>query len=260
MLASTFIILEGVGERTERRLWRTGIKTWDDFVNTDTPPPLIGRERKARYDRALTEARAALRGRDAAYFGARLEPRDQWRLYREFRDDAVCLDIETDGRAAGSGTVTVIGLYSHGTLTTLVQGVDLTEEACLKALAPCRLLVTYFGSGFDLPYLARAYPRLGRRLRQLPHLDLCPAGAAVGLRGGLKAVERQVGLGRPADVVGLDGWDAVRLWEAYESGDDAALERLCRYNAEDVRNLIPVADVIVARLSRAVGLPTVGVG
>ncbi|MCZ7406608.1 MAG: ribonuclease H-like domain-containing protein [Candidatus Methanoperedens sp.] len=37
--------------------------------------------------------------------------------------------------------------------------------------------------------------------------------------------------------MGISGFDAVRLWNMYERGDDEALELLIRYNREDVENL-----------------------
>lgn len=57
-----------------------------------------------------------------------------------------------------------------------------------------------------------------------------------GLYGGLKAVERQLGI--PRSLPHLDGRDAMRLWAAYvDRGEEEALELLLRYNREDVENL-----------------------
>ena len=46
------------------------------------------------------------------------------------------------------------------------------------------------------------------------------------------------------DIQGLNGWDAVILWEAWIKGDSKAKERLCDYNEADVRNLEPLAEHI----------------
>ncbi len=68
----------------------------------------------------------------------------------------------------------------------------------------------------------------------------------MGLRGGLKLVERRLGLDR-GDVAGLDGWDAVRLWQRYEFYDDLrALRTLLDYNAADVTGLEYLAEYAVA--------------
>ena len=56
------------------------------------------------------------------------------------------------------------------------------------------------------------------------------------LYGGLKSVERQLGVERR--LVDMNGWEAVRLWWKYvESFDLDALDRLLEYNKEDVVNL-----------------------
>jgi uncharacterized protein YprB with RNaseH-like and TPR domain len=56
------------------------------------------------------------------------------------------------------------------------------------------------------------------------------------LYGGLKAVERQIGIERR--LKGVNGWEAIRLWWKYQSdADEEALDRLLEYNKEDVVNL-----------------------
>ena len=51
------------------------------------------------------------------------------------------------------------------------------------------------------------------------------------MQGGLKHIEHEVQIARETDVVGLDGWEAVRLWHQWCAGDEAARD-LCfvRYN------------------------------
>jgi uncharacterized protein YprB with RNaseH-like and TPR domain len=50
---------------------------------------------------------------------------------------------------------------------------------------------------------------------------------------------------------GLDGWDAVRLWNRWRYGHDpAALELLLAYNAADAMNLEPLADYLYDRFAQ----------
>jgi hypothetical protein len=70
------------------------------------------------------------------------------------------------------------------------------------------------------------------------------------LTGGLKAVERAVGIGR--DRPDLSGRDAVRLWHEYERGDESALETLVAYNRADTVHLETLLDVVTRRLHDAV--------
>jgi uncharacterized protein YprB with RNaseH-like and TPR domain len=69
---------------------------------------------------------------------------------------------------------------------------------------------------------------------------------SLGLTGGLKAVEREVGIDR--DRPDLLGRDAVRLWREYERGDEGALETLVSYNRDDTENLQTLIELVTTRL------------
>jgi len=56
-----------------------------------------------------------------------------------------------------------------------------------------------------------------------------------------KKIEQAFGIERSERTRGLDGWDAVRLWDAYQRGRGDALDLLVEYNLEDVKNLEPLA-------------------
>ncbi len=71
----------------------------------------------------------------------------------------------------------------------------------------------------------------------LVHLDLRYLLKELGLSGGLKNIELQLGITRPDEVAGVDGYEAVRLWRRYKQGNLEALETLIKYNIEDIVNL-----------------------
>ncbi|MDV2502615.1 MAG: ribonuclease H-like domain-containing protein [bacterium] len=140
------------------------------------------------------------------------------------------LDIET----SYDGALTVVGLWRpHGGLSQWVSP-DIDSAELLEALSGAQALYTYNGHRFDLPVIHR---RLGLNLRRLfASRDLMYDCWRRGLYGGLKAVERQLGI--PRSLPHLDGRDAMRLWAAYvDRGEEEALELLLRYNREDVENL-----------------------
>lgn len=140
------------------------------------------------------------------------------------------LDIET----SYDGALTVVGLWRpHGGLSQWVSP-DIGSVELLEALSGAQALYTYNGHRFDLPVIHR---RLGLNLRRLfASRDLMYDCWRRGLYGGLKAVERQLGI--PRSLPHLDGRDAMRLWAAYvDRGEEEALELLLRYNREDVENL-----------------------
>ncbi|OYT48153.1 hypothetical protein B6U83_04000 [Thermoplasmatales archaeon ex4484_36] len=63
-----------------------------------------------------------------------------------------------------------------------------------------------------------------------------------GLKGGLKAVERALGIEREVEVADVNGEVAVRLWRLWErERSRGALKLLLKYNKEDVKNLEPLA-------------------
>lgn len=234
MLRQTFLHIAGVGYRTEERLWRSGVRAWEDVSRARLErvvPPGLGR----RVADAVSDSEDALgRGR-YRYFADRLPVREHWRAWPEFRNRVAFLDIETTGLDLGRNAVTVVGLYDGRRKRSFVRGENL--EDLPKVLGDARLLVTFNGSRFDLPFLRRAFPRM--RLDQI-HVDLLGPLRRLGFRGGLKAIERRLGIERSDATAGMQGSDAVRLWEAYERGEEDALDLLREYNLEDVVNLEPL--------------------
>lgn len=179
-----------------------------------------------------------------------LRPSEHWRLYPDLREGARFIDIETLGLAP-TDPITLVGISDGYFSTVLVRGRDLTRERLWEALADARLLVTFCGATFDVPRLRAAFP--GLPAWDLPHVDLAVLGRRVGLRGGLKAVERQLGRRRPQGLRELAGADAVRLWEAYQAGDRAALTRLTQYCRADTEALQAIAPRIYERLAEQSG-------
>jgi uncharacterized protein YprB with RNaseH-like and TPR domain len=206
--------------------------------------PGISRPRKALYDDEVALAVEQYGKGNARFFSGCLAPRYQWRLYQWLRPTAVYLDIETDSY----GRITVVGLYGNNTMTSLVHGESLTETRLCMELAQYDLLVSFCGASFDLPMLRAQFPRLA--LTQ-PHIDLYRLARAVGLRGGLKAIEAAHGIIRRDDLLGMDGSDAVCCWNRWRcERDSLALERLLAYNEADCVNLQPLADLLYCHLAR----------
>jgi uncharacterized protein YprB with RNaseH-like and TPR domain len=152
------------------------------------------------------------------------------------------LDMETTGLSPTYCMVTVVGIYvcngEDGRLVQLI-GKDITRGSVLEALQGVRLIHTYNGSRFDLPFLHYCH---GIDLsRVYPHRDLMYDCWSKNLYGGLKAVERQLGIERR--LKDMNGCEAVRLWWKYvDSFDLAALNKLLEYNREDVVNLRVLRD------------------
>jgi uncharacterized protein YprB with RNaseH-like and TPR domain len=235
MLRQTFLHVPGVGYRTEERLWRSGVESWTDLGSARAGA--VPRHLRPVLEEEIGRSEDALRRGKYRYFAVRLPLREQWRAWPEFRGAVGYLDIETTGLDIGRDAVTVVGLYDGRRKRSFVKGDNL--EDLPAALDGVRLLVTFNGSRFDVPFLRRAFPRM--RLDQL-HLDLMNPLHRIGFWGGLKRIERRLGIQRSDETAGMGGGDAVRLWSEYEAGDEDALDTLVAYNREDVVNLEPLAE------------------
>jgi uncharacterized protein YprB with RNaseH-like and TPR domain len=235
---NSFIGVDGVGERTERSLWEAGVTHWDDFDGE-----ALGDVRAERVRTFIEAGRDAVAAGDVAFFEAAFPGGERWRCWRTFRDRACVFDIETTGLDPDRAVVTTVTVHRDGETRTLVRGDDLTDDALRAAFADADLLVSFNGKRFDVPFLENHFDVE----LDLPHLDCMHVARKAGLSGGLSGVEAALGIDRELPDVG--GRDAVRLWHAHEAGRDGALEKLVRYNREDVTNLPVVLDRVIERLT-----------
>ena len=140
------------------------------------------------------------------------------------------LDIET----THDQRISVIGIYRNdiGTIQLIDGGIN--DLAIYNALEGIETIVTFNGSGFDLPFIKRRL-RINL-LNDYTHSDLMLVCRKRGLRGGLKLIVANIGIQRA--TAGISGFDAPRLWRRYEElHDQQSLEILLHYNQEDVINL-----------------------
>ncbi len=236
MLRNTFVHIPGVGSKTELALWSSGCLTWEDALS-DKRKTSFGTVADAAALKHLEQSEAALSDGQHQFFAKSLGMPEAWRAWGEFSGRTVYLDIETDGGNSGDA-ITCIGLYDGAEFRCLVRDQDLAELP--DVLSHYSMIVTFFGAGFDLPMIKKRWSFL--EIDQI-HLDLCPTMRKLGIQGGLKKIEKQLGLQRDEEAEGLNGLDAIRLWRQYERrGDVGALEKLIKYNREDVVNLERLAE------------------
>jgi len=195
MLESTFIHCQGIGGKTEQRLWAAGARSWTDYIEQVEALRLSAIQR-ARLDSTVAESLRRLAARDFAWFAQALPQREHWRTYPVFRDRIAYVDIETNGGMMPSD-LTLVGTYDGVEMRQFVRGVNLADFP--QAIRDKALIVTFFGTGFDLPFLRRAY---NMEFPQL-HIDLCFLLKRLGFGGGLKQVERAFGIGRSEETDGL---------------------------------------------------------
>ena len=231
MLFNTFIHIPGIGEKTEKQIWHSGIHTWDQWH-----PPFPANLPQAKIKLITYHLEHYLERQDgSAWFYAKLlQPSQYWRLFPHFRDRTAYLDIETNGMSLGQCEITTIALYDGHTIRTYVQGRNL--EQFTRDIDDYEIIVTYNGKNFDVPVIESC---LHTRLKHV-QIDLRYILARLGYRGGLKGCERQLGINR-MELDGVDGYWAVLLWREFAcSGDGRALQTLLAYNIADAVNLEPL--------------------
>jgi len=245
MLEQTFIHIPGIGRQTERELWASGIHDWDDADHFEKRFGRVGIRLQRKLDDYIPRSREAKKHKDAAFFERLSVLGEAWRLFPEFSDSCVYLDIETTGLSTVFDTVTMVGLYDGRRYQLFVDGDNLQEFP--QHLLKYSIVVTFNGSGFDLRFLKLAFPDLG-----LPpiHIDLRWVTRKLGMKGGLKEIETQLGIRRPSEIQELTGYDATVLWARYLRGDKKALSQLVQYNTEDVVHLKAIMEIAYDRLAR----------
>ncbi|MBN1502586.1 ribonuclease H-like domain-containing protein [Candidatus Woesearchaeota archaeon] len=245
MIRRSFIFLDRIGPKQEANIRKQGINDWQDFLEQEKIKG-ISNKAKSYYNRKIKEARTELFNGNSSYFTKILPTAEVWRLYDFFEDQSVFLDIETSG-VSMSSFITVFGLYDGMETKIMVRDINLDLNKLKKELKNYRLIVTFNGSSFDIPFIRKRYQAL---LPNIPHFDLKHACIKLGLTGGLKEVERSLGIKRQNPIVErLYGGDPYLLWRMFKgSGEEHYLKLLVEYNEEDVINLKQIADYVYEKM------------
>ncbi len=247
MIQNSFVFLERVKKGIEEKLWEQGINSWDSFLAADKVSGLSV-SRKRYYDRKIMEARKELYSFNSAYFKSILPQSEYYRLYDFFKEDCVFLDIETTGLDFKNNDITLIGLFDGINTKTMIRGINFDYKNLKNELQKYKLMATFNGSSFDVPFINKKYPDL---LPDVPNLDVKSVAGRLGLKGGLKEIEKTLGIKRGKIVEKFYGGDALALWKMYRAaGDDYYLKLLIEYNEEDIINLKKIADYCIGELRK----------
>jgi uncharacterized protein len=229
MLKNTFCHIPSVGARSEYRLWEDGIHSWSHIRNLSS----IGLSPVRIYhiQKHIEKSQKHLTENKINFFNKTLPSREHWRLFPEFKNSVVYLDIETTGINYWYNQITTIALYDGKNIYHYIQGKNLKDFK--RDIKNYNLLVTYNGKCFDIPFIENS---LGVTINAA-HIDLRYVLASLGYIGGLKGCERKLKIQRK-DLRHIDGYFAVLLWNEYKRRkNSSALETLLAYNIQDVLNL-----------------------
>lgn len=203
----------------------------------------IPSSRKTRICDEIKISSKHLAARNCFYFSQRLPSAEHWRTYSLFSDSVAFFDIETTGLSPNRDRITVVGIYNGNESKTYVRGINLDD--LVKEFSKYRLLVSFNGARFDIPFIKSEFPEM--EFKQL-HIDLMYPLRRIGYSGGLKNIEKLLGICRSEETDGMDGFDAVRLWRQYEKGDREALDLLLKYNREDIVNLKTIIELTYPKM------------
>ncbi len=238
MLKSTFIHIPGIGQDKEQMLWQNGIKSWDEFLNNSID--CLPKQTLEYIEKNVRISKSQYARRNHKFFSECLPVKEQWRAYPDFK--TCFLDIETTGLSRHRNKITTIGLYDGEDSKIFIRHRNMEDFP--EVIKDYNTIVTFNGRRFDIPFILEKFP--GLILDQL-HIDLMYVLRELGLTGGLKRIEKHLGISRDDEIDGVDGYQAVRLWHKYRKGDETALKKLVAYNLADVENLKILMDLAFDR-------------
>lgn len=252
LITSTFCHLRGISEDREQALWKSGVANWDDFERKYQPQLSLfsGGTRANALLRELELSRRALDERQLEYFAEKLPKREHYRLAYAFPEDTVFLDIETTGLSRYYDYITVVGLSRGKTYHIHLRGAD--PRPMLDAINSARVLVTFNGSLFDVPFLLQEFS--AARIPKV-HVDLRFLARRVGLRGGQKDLEEKLSLRRANEIADVRGDAAPVLWHRFRRGDEDALRKLILYNHADIHGMKGIFDYVAGQLIKRLQIP-----
>ena len=248
LLRRSFLHLPGITAAKEARLWAEGVSDWVDLI-LHTPVQLdLYRKVGSALQSAVEASEEALANRDIAFFARRLPKREFYRIAASFPECCAFLDIESTGLSPYYDQVTLVGWSVCSRYSVLIDPAQIGQLE--SDLHEHSIIVTFNGSLFDLPFLAK---RFKTDWSGLCHIDLRYLSKRVGLTGGQKKIELEIGLAREGSLDGVSGAEAASLWFDYKEGDLNALRKLVRYNHADIEGMKFLFEEAIRRVVPQVG-------
>jgi len=245
-----FLQFPHIGRKRRACLVNAGIDTWQELPEC-CPAALCGF--RGLWNELCHDAacyRRQIEDGDWASVAAMICSSERWRLLADCWENIVYLDIETSGVDANS-EVTTISCWDGKSLRLFLRGENLEDFLDYAETVP--IFATFNGASFDMPKLCRHFhvPELFRGI----HVDLRWVFYHAGWTGGLKTIEKKLGIQRPEDLQETDGLEAIELWDEWrDTKNPSARQKLLRYCAADTITLRQAA----AQLLKKLGCSTKG--
>lgn len=166
------------------------------------------------------------------------------------------LDIETTSRKGDTGQITAIGIIKNDKIEVKFADKPEDEKELLewfkKELEDCEIIITWFGSGFDIPYiLTRAVINNVdiSKLIKIPSLDLCKfCKQNFSLaKYSLAEVARSLGIPKNLEI----NWkDMLALYIKAANGDKNAREAIINHCKDDLQALKKIFEKLEPYISK----------
>ncbi len=170
MLIKTFLHLAGFTKKREKELWDKGVRNWTLFnrlkerhIHSLGFKPQIYN----KYRDFIKKSQSNLRVKNHLFFSNFLPKEETWRLYPEFSKDTCFMNVLTSGRCASQHDIGMITVSSNKKVTNFVQGQNLDEKHLKKELSKYKVVVTFDGSKFDMPFIQNKFPKI-----KIDHIQL----------------------------------------------------------------------------------------
>jgi len=233
-IKSTYIHIRGFGKATEKKLWESGLLTWNDYIKQNKQKGVFSQEAISM----LKTSNDAYRNKNLDFFSKTLPQNEYYRLALSFPEDVLFLDIKTTGLSTYYDYVTMVGWSQKDKYDYYIYG--LHDIRKLKdALDKAKIIITFNGSVFDIPFLKKHFKEL-----KFPttHIDLRFLSKSSGLECGRKKIEEVIGFKRPKALQETNGFTAALLWDEYKWGKKTSLEKLIAFNHSDIESMKVIFD------------------
>jgi len=229
-LFNSFTFVKGIGLKTETTLRELGINCWNDVIKKQRPE-LFPKQKWHALWNGVKSVIGALKILDVSQLTSLIPKVQHWKMIPNFIDRIAYFDIETTGLSPQYSYITTIAVYDGKRVHDFVRGDNLNDFP--KFISKFPAIVTFYGKAFDIPFIKQ---EMGIDFNQI-HFDLCFLLRGLGIKGGLKRIEKRFGISR-GSLEDLDGYTAVLLWKKFKKSQKKEyLETLLAYNNEDVINL-----------------------
>lgn len=249
MLTSTFQHIPGVGREKEKRYWKAGIRDWESYAQT-AGEQLGLFAGSGNGNDIFYGGKLAVESGNADYFSEVLDHSEWHRIADYFHDDVLFLDIETTGLSLYYDSITIIGWSIGKKYGVYISGQE--PDQLKSELEKAKIVITFNGTLFDLKFIRQEFPDIS-----LPkiHIDLRYLCKRVGLSGGQKFIEQEIGFLRPSEIADVSGEQATVLWHEYRRGNNNALRDLIIYNHQDIEGMKHIYDHAVSSYLDINGTP-----